>query len=192
MHQSAVIIPLVSYPTISMLLHIMRHGCSIAKLSKPFSSYYFTTRLNVTTCLIPIQTSGVHQLCFLKVNLIYDSNLCMYMCVCLLLVSVHSQPHCINQTTLRFPEVLGKNPRGTQWCEHLCLQKHFGPLKKHRCHNKKRKHTQLNAHMTSQLRTVPYYTNTSYFYTAKSVMTIIFVSLVITNICLHYFIWLGC
>lgn len=45
--------------------------------------------------------------------------------------------------------------------------------------------------MTSQLGTVAYYTNTSYFYIAKNFMTFIYAFLVITDICLHYFIWLG-
>lgn len=67
----------VYYPTISMLLHIMRHVRSIAKLSKPFSRYYFTTSRNVISSLIPIQTSGVHWLWLLRVDLIYESNVCV-------------------------------------------------------------------------------------------------------------------
>lgn len=126
----------VYYPTISMLLHIMRHVRSIAKLSKPFSRYYFTTSRNVISSLIPIQTSGVHWLWLLRVDLIYESNVC----VCFLF-------HCslnlivLNRQLLSSLGIQKKNAWGTLWCEHLCLQKHFGPLKKHRCHNKKRKHT---------------------------------------------------
>lgn len=70
----------VYYPTISMLLHIMRHVRSVAKLSKPFSNYYFTTSLNVTSCLIPIQTCGVHWFWLLRVDLIYECNFCLSIC----------------------------------------------------------------------------------------------------------------